>query len=72
MVERRYGETIRDVGHREHVSAGRPTFVPWAESPSLYLAALRLARVRCERGSVVAVLPASSPRVNSEAQEADR
>ena len=33
---------------------------------------LRLARMRCERGSVVAVLPASSPRVNSEAQEANR
>ena len=33
MVEQRYGETIRDVGHREHVSAGRPTLEPWAESP---------------------------------------
>ena len=38
-VERRYGETIRDMGRREHVSAGRPTLKPWAASPSLYLAA---------------------------------
>ncbi len=35
----RYGETIRDVGHWEHASAGRPTLEPWAASPSLYLAA---------------------------------
>src|SRR3712207_984470 len=27
------------MGHREHASAGRPTLEPWAESPSLYLAA---------------------------------
>jgi hypothetical protein len=33
---------------------------------------LRLARMRCERGSVVAVLPAGSRQVNSEAQEAGR
>jgi len=33
---------------------------------------LRLARMRCERGSVVAVLPASSRWMNSEAREADR
>ena len=33
---------------------------------------LRLARMRCERGSVVAVLPASSRQVNSEAKEAGR
>jgi hypothetical protein len=32
---------------------------------------LRLARVRCERGSVVAVLPACSPDENS-MQEEDR
>ena len=29
-----YGETIRDMGHREHASAGRPTLEPWAASPS--------------------------------------
>ena len=39
LVDRRYGETIRDMGHREHASAGRPTHEPWAASPSLYLAA---------------------------------
>ncbi len=39
LVDRRYGETIRDMGHREHASAGRPTFRPWAASPSHYLAA---------------------------------
>ena len=38
-VGRRYGATIRELGRREHVSAGRPTLRPWAESPSLYLAA---------------------------------
>ena len=38
-VSRRYGATIRESGRREHVSAGRPTLEPWAESPSRYLAA---------------------------------
>ena len=33
---------------------------------------LRLARMRCERGSVVAVLPAGSRELDSEQQEADR
>ena len=60
------------MGRWEHVSAGRPTLRPWAESPSRYLAALRFARMRCERGSVVAVLPASFLELDSEQQEADR
>jgi hypothetical protein len=38
-LDRRYGETIRDMGCREHASAGRPSVRAWAESPSHYLVA---------------------------------
>src|ERR1700691_337379 len=38
-MDRRYGETIRDMGRREHASAGRPSVRAWAESPSHYLVA---------------------------------
>ena len=52
------------MGHREHVSAGRPTLRRWAE-PEPLLAACGFARMRCERGSVVAVWPASSRELNT-------
>ena len=60
------------MGCREHVSAGRPTLEPWAESPSRYLAApaarpdaLR-ARIRSCR------VTRRLPDVNSEAEEVKR
>jgi hypothetical protein len=39
LLDRRYGETIRDMGRGEHASADGPTFRPWAVSPIRYLTA---------------------------------
>lgn len=52
---RRYGETIRDVGRQEHASAGRPSERHGLRARTFRWSPLRLARMRCERGSVVAV-----------------
>ena len=52
---RRYGETIRDVGRREHASAGRPSERHGLRARAFIWSPLRLTRMRCERGSVVAV-----------------
>jgi hypothetical protein len=59
-MEWRYGETIRDMGRWEHVSAGRPTSDNGLRARSFIWPPLRLARMRRERGSVVAVLPVGS------------
>ena len=72
MVERRYGETIRDVGRREHVSASRPTTNHGLRTRAFIWPPLRLARMRREREPVVAVSPAGSREANSEEQEAGR
>src|SRR5260370_24293345 len=49
------------MGHREHVKCGQATVGRWAESSnSLSGRALRLSRMRCERGSVCVVSPAGS------------
>src|SRR6059058_4216413 len=56
-----YGEPIWDAGHRKHEGAGRPPIDRGLRARTRYMAApLRLARMRCERGSVGVVLPASS------------
>jgi hypothetical protein len=43
------------VGHREHASAGRPSERRGLRARAFRWSPLRLARMRCERGSVVAV-----------------
>ena len=53
----RYGETIRDAGRREHVSAGRPSERHGLRARAFIWSPLRLARMRRERGSVVAACP---------------
>jgi hypothetical protein len=45
-MEQRYGETIRDMGHWEHVSAGRPTSDNGLRARSFIWPPLRLARMR--------------------------
>ena len=55
---------IRDTGHREHASAGRPTLERWAASPSRYLAAPAARpdalRARIRRCRVARQLPCST------------
>src|SRR3954452_7307395 len=51
-----YGETIRDEGHREHVSGQADTYVELRARVSSW-PPLRPTRLRRERGSVVVVCP---------------
>src|SRR3954447_24395272 len=51
-----YGATIRDEGHREHVSGQADTYVELRARVSSW-PPLRPTRLRRERGSVVVVLP---------------
>jgi hypothetical protein len=60
LEEEGYGEPIWDTGRREHKGAGRPPTDPGLRARARYMPPLRLSRMRCERGSVGVVLPASS------------
>jgi hypothetical protein len=61
LLERPYGEPIRDAGRPGARRCGQAVDRQWAESPSsLHGRPSRLSRMRRERGSVGVVLPASS------------
>jgi len=51
----RYGETIRDVGRREHAKCGQTVETNGLRARAFIWSPLRLARMRCERGFVIAV-----------------
>src|SRR4051794_21873909 len=65
-----YGATIRDEGHREHVSGQADVHhEPRARVSSW--PPLRPTRLRCERGSVVVVLPTAPNQSKERSRECD-